>query len=102
MDDLVALIRETLSDDRYRGAVNAVAPEPVRNRDLTRQLAGQLGRPAFLPVPGFALRAVLGELSSELLGSRRVVPRQARDRGFAFRYPAIEEALSAELADESG
>ena len=102
VDDLVALIRETLSDDRYRGAVNAVAPEPVRNRDLTRQLAGQLGRPAFLPVPGFALRAVLGELSSELLGSRRVVPRQARDRGFAFRYPAIEEALSAELTDESG
>ncbi len=99
VDDLVSLIREAVRDERFRGAVNAVAPEPVRNRDLTRVLAAQLDRPALLPVPGFALRAALGELSAELLGSRRVVPRQAREHGFAFRYPAIEEALGAELAD---
>lgn len=97
IDDLVALVRQALRDPGYRGPVNAVAPESVRNRDFTRVLGRQLGRPTLLPVPGFALRAALGELSNELLGSRRVVPRLARDRGFAFRYPSIEAALAAEL-----
>jgi uncharacterized protein (TIGR01777 family) len=96
-DDLVALVRAALADESYRGPVNAVAPEPVRNRDLTRLLAARLGRPALLPLPAFVLRAVLGELSGELLGSRRAVPRRARERGFAFRYPSIEQALAAEL-----
>lgn len=96
-DDLVALVRAVLVDEGYRGPVNAVAPEPVRNRDLTRLLARRLRRPALLPVPAFALRALLGELAGELLGSRRVVPRRARERGFEFQHPSIESALDAEL-----
>jgi uncharacterized protein (TIGR01777 family) len=97
VDDLVALLRAVSGDPGYRGPVNAVAPEPIRNRDLTRLLARQLRRPALLPAPAFALRAALGELAGELLGSRRVVPRAARERGFVFRHPAIEEALALEL-----
>lgn len=97
VDDLVALIRCALQDDRYRGPVNAVAPEPVRNADFTRALARTLRRPALLAAPAFALRLGLGELASELLDSRRVVPQAALDAGFAFRHPAIESALAEEL-----
>jgi uncharacterized protein (TIGR01777 family) len=96
-DDLVSLIRAALRDEGYTGAVNAVAPEPVRNAELTRALARRLHRPALFAVPAFALRAALGELSGELLGSRRCVPGVALARGFAFAHPGIDSALAAEL-----
>lgn len=97
VDDLVALLVRSLEDEALTGALNAVAPHPVRNAELTRELAACLHRPALLRVPGFAVRAVLGELAGELLGSRRVVPRRAEQRGFHFRYPTLAEALRAEL-----
>ena len=97
IDDAVSLILAALRDDRYRGAVNLVAPNPVTNADLSLALGRALGRPTIFRVPAFALRAAMGELAGELLGSRRVVPRVAMDRGFAFRYPTLEETLAAEL-----
>jgi uncharacterized protein (TIGR01777 family) len=103
LHDLVELIRAAARDPGYRGPLNAVSPHPVRNREFTHTLARQLGRPALLPVPALALRAVLGELAGELLESRRVVPRAALDRGFAFQHESLESALAAELgAAESG
>jgi hypothetical protein len=97
VDDVVSLIGAALRDEGYSGPLNAVAPEPVRNAELTAALARALHRPALLAVPAFALRAALGELSSELLGSRRCVPRRALARGFGFRYPTLAPALAAEL-----
>jgi uncharacterized protein (TIGR01777 family) len=96
LDDLVGVIVWALEGE-VEGPVNAVAPESVRNVELTRALARRLRRPARLPVPGFVLRAVLGEMAGELLGSRRVVPRVLEEAGFAFRHPELEEALAAEL-----
>lgn len=96
-DDLVALVRAALDDARYRGPVNASAPEPVRNAELTRALGRVLGRPTLLPVPAIALRLALGDLADELLGSRRVLPRAALERGFAFAHPTLESALASEL-----
>lgn len=96
IDDLVGVLLWCL-DSSIEGAVNAVAPEAVRNQDLTRELGRVLGRPTFLPVPGFAMRAALGELAGELLGSRRVVGRRLEEEGFAFRHPTLASALSAEL-----
>jgi hypothetical protein len=96
LDDLVASFLFALESD-VEGPLNAVAPEATRNLDLTRELGQQLGRPTWLPVPGFALRMVLGELAGELLGSRRVVPRRLQAAGFEFRYPSLEGALEAEL-----
>jgi len=96
--DLVALLRAGLDDPRYSGALNGVAPNPERNADLTRILARTLGRPALLPAPAFALRAALGELSVELLGSRRAVPERATAHGFAFTHESLESALAAELS----
>jgi uncharacterized protein (TIGR01777 family) len=98
LDDLVALLAAALDDERCSGAVNGVAPEPARNEELTRALGRVLGRPTLLPVPAFAVRAALGDLSAELLGSKRVVPRRARELGFAFRQTSLEELLRSELA----
>lgn len=99
VDDVVSLIVSALADPRYRGAVNATAPEPVTNAELTRELAACLGRPAWFAVPAPLLRLALGDLSQELLGSRRVVPRVALDAGFRFAWPTLPEALREELCD---
>jgi len=99
VEDLVAMICASLADPAWSGAVNAVAPEAVTNAELTRALGRVLGRPTLLPVPAFALRALLGELAQELLGSRRVVPHVARERDFPYRYPDLESALDAALSD---
>jgi uncharacterized protein (TIGR01777 family) len=97
VDDLVSLIVTTLADPGYRGPVNATAPEPVRNAELTRELARAVHRPAWFAVPGPVLRLALGELAEELLGSRRAVPQRALAAGFRFAYPTLGEALAAEL-----
>jgi uncharacterized protein (TIGR01777 family) len=96
-DDLVGLLRAALADERYAGAVNAVAPNPVRNAELTRLLGELLHRPTFLRMPALALRLALGELSGELLGSRRIAPKRALDHGYRFEFETIERALSVEL-----
>jgi uncharacterized protein (TIGR01777 family) len=100
LDDAVALLRACLDDPAWTGPVNAVSPRPVRNREFTRLLARALHRPAPFAVPAFVLRAALGELSVELLGSRRVAPGRARDRDFAFGYATLESALARELGSD--
>ncbi len=102
--DLLNLILSALDDAKYAGVYNAVAPEPVRNRDFARALGGVLHRPALLPVPAFVLRLLLGEMSSLLLGSQRILPQHALEQGFQFRYAEIEQALATALGqvDESG
>ena len=96
-DDLVRLVQHLLVDGSISGPVNGVAPEPVRNEVLTHVLARQLRRPAFLRAPAFAIRLAMGELSAELLGSRRCIPRRAEERGFSFVHTGLESALAAEL-----
>ena len=97
IDDMASLIVKVLSDERFSGAVNAVAPNPIRNGQLSTAIAQSLGRPSWLPVPAIALRLLLGELSEELLGSRRCVPKVALDCGFEFAHTEVETALEAEL-----
>ncbi|MFC7533436.1 TIGR01777 family oxidoreductase [Actinoplanes sp. GCM10030250] len=86
------LEREDLS-----GPVNLASPQPIRNADFTRVLAGQLKRPALLTVPGPALDLVLGELAGEAQRSQRVLPGVLSAAGFAWTYPSMEEALRAAL-----
>ena len=93
IEDLVGAILWALERQDLRGAVNAVAPTAVRNRELTETLARVLGRPAALPAPAFALRAALGPLAGELLGSRNVVPARLVAAEFSFRQPGLESAL---------
>ncbi len=97
IDDAVGIILRAMRDTRLRGAINVVAPRPVRNADLASAIARTLHRPCLLPVPAPALRLALGTLSDELLGSRRCIPQRVLDVGFEFSHPEIGAALAAEL-----
>ncbi|MDR2985266.1 MAG: DUF1731 domain-containing protein, partial [Nocardiopsaceae bacterium] len=78
-------------------AYNLTAPQPVTNAEFTRALAEVLRRPALLTLPSPALRLALGEVSGELLGSARVLPRRLEAAGFIFRHPDISSAIRAAL-----
>ena len=93
LDDHLDLVEFALAQTRVSGPLNAVAPNPVTNREFTATLARALGRPAFLPAPAFALKAMFGEMASVLLASQRVIPRAALDAGFIFRHPELGVAL---------
>lgn len=98
LDDEVRAILHVL-DTEVVGPVNLVAPNPVTNRDFTRALGRVLRRPAFLPVPGFALRLLLGsELADALvLEGQRVTPGVLLESGFEFEHPNIDDGLRAAL-----
>ena len=101
IDDAVAWIRRVLQNDALHGAVNVVSPNPVRNADLSTEIARMLHRPCLLPVPAFALRMALGDLSNELLGSRRCIPQRMLDVGFEFAHTEVRSALAAELGQSA-
>ena len=94
LHDLVELIVCALGDDRYRGPVNATAPQPVTNRALTRELARAVGRKPGFGVPAFALRAALGQGASALLSSQRAIPQMAEKLGFRWTFPELPGALA--------
>jgi uncharacterized protein len=96
--DHVAAVRYLLDRPGIDGPVNLTAPAPVTNAEFTADLGRVLQRPAVLQVPAPVLRAGLGELSGELLGGQRVLPRRLLAAGFVFRYPEVAGALTAELA----
>ena len=97
LTDEIRAIRFLLGSPGASGPFNLTAPEPVTNAEFTRALAKALGRPAVLGLPAAALRAALGEVASELLGSARVVPARLEEAGFRFVHPDIATALAALL-----
>jgi hypothetical protein len=98
-DDWVSLAAWMLETPAVDGPVNAVAPNPVTNAVFARALGLALHRPAFLPVPGFVLKAVLGEMAQALLlSSQRVLPARALAGGFRFAFETIDAALADLLA----
>jgi uncharacterized protein (TIGR01777 family) len=76
-----------------RGPYNLCAPAPVRNREFATALASVLHRPAFMPMPAFALKLLLGELSVLLLGGQRARPARLEDAGYTFRFTDLRAAL---------
>lgn len=97
LDDVTGLTLHALQNESVEGAVNVVAPGIVRLEEFCRVLGRVIRRPSWLPVPGFALRLIAGELGETLLWSQRVVPQVAVQTGYTFRYPQLEEALRAVL-----
>lgn len=96
--DLARAVLHILEMDSLEGPVNLVAAAPLTNSDFTRALGSALNRPAVLPVPGFALRAVLGEIADEaLLASTRAVPERLIASGFRFDFSEIDGALRSVL-----
>jgi uncharacterized protein (TIGR01777 family) len=93
LHDLVKIIAVALVDDRYRGPVNGVAPEQATSRTFARALGLALHRPAVLPVPALALKAIFGEAATVLLASQRVEPGALEQLEFAFDFPTLASAL---------
>jgi len=89
----VELVATALVDPRYVGPVNATAPHPVTNRELTSELARALGRRPGPRLPAFALRAILGQAATALLSSQRALPERAEQLGFHWAFPALRDAL---------
>jgi uncharacterized protein (TIGR01777 family) len=94
ISDIVGIFRHSIYTATLAGPVNGVAPKPVTNAEFTRELARALHRPAFLPVPEMALKVLMGEMSSVLFGSLRVVPKAALASGYKFQHPSLAEALA--------
>jgi uncharacterized protein len=84
-----------LLNSSISGPVNLTSPFPVTNQEFTGTLARSLHRPALFPVPGFALKVALGGFSTEILGSKKVLPSVLSEDGFAFDYPHLTGALAA-------
>ena len=82
-----------LLESKVSGPVNLTSPNPVTNSEFTAGLARALHRPALFPVPALALKIVLGGFSSEVLGSKKVMPQTLTEAGFTFDYPHISSAL---------
>ena len=96
--DEIRALQFLMDDSSLSGPVNLTAPLPVTNADVTEVMGKVLGRPTILPAPAFALKAVLGEFSTEVLGSSRVLPTVLEGAGFTFDDPTIESAVRTALA----
>lgn len=96
--DHIGLIMWTLTKPTVSGPVNAVAPEPVTMKTFCQVLGRALHRPSWLPVPGFALQLLLGELGTLMTTGQRVSPSKADSGGYRFQYPTLESALQAILS----
>jgi uncharacterized protein (TIGR01777 family) len=93
-EDVLRMIEWAIDQRPASGIYNVTAPTPVTNREFTRALGRALHRPAFMPLPAFALRIALGEMADEiLLGGQRVVPARAVAEGFSFAYPELDAAM---------
>ncbi len=94
LHDHVEIVAKALGDARYTGPVNATAPSPVTNKEFAKALGRALHRPAFAPLPGFVLKAALGEAASVLLTGQRAVPEKLDRLGFPFQYEVLDAALT--------
>ena len=93
IEDIVGLILLALENEGVRGALNGTAPEAMTNRDFSAALGRSYGTPSWLQVPGFAIKAVVGELGDMILEGQRVVPRKSQELGYTFRFPTVAAAL---------
>jgi uncharacterized protein (TIGR01777 family) len=98
LHDLIRAIAFLLERD-IAGPVNLTAPNPVTNQEFTSALARAMRRPALFPAPAIALKIALGGFSSEILGSKKVVPQSLTDAGFQWDYPHISSALAALVSE---
>ena len=96
VDDIVGGIHHAMRTESLSGAVNLVAANPVRNAEFTKVMASVLRRPAFFPVPEFALRLAFGKMAAEelLLASQRVEPGKLRTSRYEFHFPELRAALA--------
>jgi uncharacterized protein (TIGR01777 family) len=96
LDDWVSLIIWAINTPAVSGAINATAPNPVSNTEFSHAVGRALHRPSWAPVPAVVLRAMFGEMASDMLiRGQRVVPTRTLALGYQFRYPQVSEAMAA-------
>lgn len=96
-DDIIGLYLAAIDNESWSGAFNACSPNPVTNADFSKALGKTLHRPAVMPVPSFALKAMFGEMAEIILGGQRALPKRALEHGYDFAHPELREALAATL-----
>ncbi|MBW4613102.1 MAG: TIGR01777 family oxidoreductase [Desmonostoc vinosum HA7617-LM4] len=94
LDDIVNLILQALTKPEWQGVYNATAPHPVRMTDLCNTLGQVLNRPSWLPVPAFALEALLGDGAIVVLEGQQAIPKRTVATNFEYRYPKLQSALT--------
>jgi uncharacterized protein (TIGR01777 family) len=99
VEDVVGMYLQAIDDDRWAGAINVTAPEPVTNQEFSKALGRALRRPAVAPVPAFAIRALYGGMAKLVVEGQRAIPRRALELGYAYRHPDLDEALRSALQD---
>ena len=93
IQDLARAVEMVLENEAIQGPINFCAPHPVRNQTFANSLGKALSRPAFIKIPAFVLKLIMGELGDVMLGSQRCVPQKLQRHGFEFRYPVLKNAL---------
>ena len=94
VDDWLAAVRLAMTNEKLEGPLNLTAPNPAQQKDVAKALGKVLHRPAFMPVPGFALKVLLGGFAVEVLEGARVLPKKLEQFGYVFEHPQLEEAIS--------
>jgi uncharacterized protein (TIGR01777 family) len=91
--DVIRATRYLIDHGSASGPFNLTAPNPLTAKEFSRALGRAMGRPAYLPLPGFAMRLFLGEVATIILDGQRAVPQELENLGFEFTYPEAESAL---------
>jgi uncharacterized protein (TIGR01777 family) len=91
--DEVEAIRFLIEHPDASGVFNLTSPNPEKNRDFAKILGRVMKRPSFMPVPGFALKTLFGEVTTVVLDGQRVLPERLQELGFSFKFPNLESAL---------
>ncbi|TYS13159.1 TIGR01777 family protein [Rossellomorea vietnamensis] len=91
--DIAKAIRFVIENKAIEGPVNLTAPTPVTMKELGKTLGDVLNRPHWIPAPGFAIKAALGEMSTLILEGQKVIPEVLNENGYTFQYPHLKEAL---------
>jgi uncharacterized protein (TIGR01777 family) len=99
-EDVVSLIIWALTQPGIEGIYNATAPNPVRMAEFCTTMGQVLNRPSWLPVPGFALEALLGDGAKVILEGQQVLPKRTQATGFQYQYPTVQQALKQVLSSE--
>jgi uncharacterized protein (TIGR01777 family) len=97
IDDVVGALLFALDTDEAEGPLNVTAPAPVTNKEFSKALGRALHRPALMPVPGFALRLLYGDMASIVTTGVRAEPKRLTELGYPFREPELDHALSASV-----
>ena len=97
LEDMMNLILEAIKNPEMNGVLNATAPTPVRMTEFCRTLGEVMNRPSWLPVPKFAIEALLGDAAIVVLEGQEVQPQRTLAYGFTYKYPALKQALKEVL-----